>query len=414
MMNSCGSLISDLSGKLLLYPITFLLCSFAVHAQNTPTPAQLFVVNGIVISGNSKTKERVIKREVVLSVGDTLGKDHLYQDLERSRQNILNLGLFNTVSVIPLFVNERDILVQITVDERWYIWPSPIFELAETNFNTWWLTRDFSRTNYGGYVYLFNTTGNNDPIYAKFQFGYTQEFALEYRTGFLGRSQKWLSKTGWSFSQNAEITVGTQDNKRIFRSIPEGNSREETKFYQEFMYRNAHDTRHIFRFDHTQVSVIDTFGNEFSDYFNSGRTETNFFSFQYTFLLDRRDEKRFARDGHFLRLSMRQDGFEFASKSLPPVTSTSMTAINWNKLSKNLTLASSIRYKQTWQREVPYYLQEGLGYDDFVRGYEFFVIDGQDFALLKENLHFPIIQPFETQIDQIPIRSFRSLYSQPI
>ena len=39
--------------------------------------------------------------------------------------------------------------VMVDVKERWYIFPLPIFELADRNFNEWWKTRDFSRTNYG-------------------------------------------------------------------------------------------------------------------------------------------------------------------------------------------------------------------------------------------------------------------------
>jgi len=109
-------------------------------------------------------------------------------------------------------------------------------------------------------------------------------------------------------------------------------------------------------------------------------------------------------------LSLKQDGFDFTESSVPPVTSLGVTAINWNDLGKKFTLASSVRYKQTVQDEVPYYVQEALGYDNFVRGYEFFVIDGQDFILFKENLHFPLIQPFETQIEQIPFKPFQTFY----
>ena len=47
--------------------------------------------------------------------------------------------------------------INFTIDlvERWYIWPYPILEISERNFNVWWDDfqssnyQDFSRFNYG-------------------------------------------------------------------------------------------------------------------------------------------------------------------------------------------------------------------------------------------------------------------------
>ena len=40
----------------------------------------------------------------------------------------------------------------------------------------------------------------------------------------------------------------------------------------------------------------------------------------------------------------------------------------------------------------PYFLQRGLGYGrDFVRGYEYYIIDGQQFFIFKNNIKFAIL-----------------------
>lgn len=379
-------------------------------AQSDDSSDGPYVVNGVVIEGLKATKERVVLREVTVQTGKSYSRDDLYQELERSRQNIFNLGLFNSVLVVPLFVNERDILVQVMVDERWYLWPVPIFELAETNFNTWWLTKDFRRTNYGGYLYWYNFTGNNDRLYAKFQFGYTRQFAAEYRSGFVDSVGHWAFKSGWSYAQNAEITVGTRDNKRIFYSPPEGNSREITSVYTDLQYRKAFDTRHTLGIKYTSAAVLDTVTEQNADYFNTGRTTADYFSLQYEYQWDRRDERRFTRDGHFISVRLRQDGLGLLGNDALDLTTAELTGIHWWRFSNDLSFASSARFKTTLQEEVPYFRQEGLGYGNFVRGYEFYVIDGQHFALFKQNLHFPIIKPFETRIEQVPLEAFRSFY----
>lgn len=410
MRSSCASSICDLCGIKHWAGILFFFLHGAALCQVSDDVPEHYVVNGIVVEGVKATKERVVTRELTVHLGDTLGRDALYAELERSRQNLQNLGIFNKVMVLPMFVSGSDILIQVVVDERWYLWPVPIFQFAETNFNTWWLTKDFSRTNYGGYLYWYNFTGNNDRLYAKFQFGYTKQFAAEYRSGYLDDAGKWAFKSGMSYAQNAEITFGTKDNKRLFYSPNSGNSREVNKVYTDIIYRRAYDTRHTVSFIYTDANVLDTVPQQNVDYFLPGQTSAGFFSFQYRFVLDRRDETRFTRDGHLLSLTVRQDGLGFTTGDAVNLTSAYAKAIYWWRLNNDLSVSTSGRYKKTFQSQVPYYLQQGLGYDDFVRGYEFYVIDGQDYALFKQNFHFPIIKPFEQRIEQVPLEAFRSFY----
>ena len=85
----------------------------------------------------------IVLREMLVHEGDTVEQRALYDRMERSRQNLMNTGLFNTVAVVPIYLDQRHAMVEVTVSERWTIWPSPIFQLADPNFNTWW--RAFGR-----------------------------------------------------------------------------------------------------------------------------------------------------------------------------------------------------------------------------------------------------------------------------
>ena len=127
-----------------------LLCLLALALGLGLCAQEQRVVSGIVVEGNKRTRERIILRELVFHEGDTLTTDALYEQLERSRQNLMNTALFNSVVLLPTYLPGSDVFITITVNERWYLWPSPIIQLADPNFNTWWLTKDFSRINYGG------------------------------------------------------------------------------------------------------------------------------------------------------------------------------------------------------------------------------------------------------------------------
>ena len=79
------------------------------------------VVDQIVIEGNKKTRDEIIKQEMLLRVGDELNE----QAIENSRQAIMDLGLFGRVE----FSREQDgdiTRLVVTVKEKkhdWYILP---------------------------------------------------------------------------------------------------------------------------------------------------------------------------------------------------------------------------------------------------------------------------------------------------
>ena len=172
----------------------FLVLSAAVTARSQRDSSYTgpFAIAGIVLEGNRATKERVILRELTVREGDTARtSEQLYYLLERSRQNVYNTGLFNSVHIVPTYLSAHDVFLTVTVSERWFYWPTPIFKYSDPNFNTWWLTRDFRRVYYGAFLYRYNMRGRNETLYAKVQLGYAKEFAMRYRFPFIDRKQRW-------------------------------------------------------------------------------------------------------------------------------------------------------------------------------------------------------------------------------
>jgi outer membrane protein insertion porin family len=57
-----------------------------------------FVFGKIIVSGNRKTKDKIIRRELEMKEGESFNPEAIY----RSRQRLYKLGLFDSVSIIPL------------------------------------------------------------------------------------------------------------------------------------------------------------------------------------------------------------------------------------------------------------------------------------------------------------------------
>lgn len=82
------------------------------------------VIDRIRFSGNDVTKESVLRQEMVVSEGDLADPERI----EKSRQAIMNLGLFKTVAAEVSQEEGANVLL-ITVDERFYILPLPLLDV---------------------------------------------------------------------------------------------------------------------------------------------------------------------------------------------------------------------------------------------------------------------------------------------
>ena len=63
----------------------------------------------------------------------------------------------------------------------------------------------------------------------------------------------------------------------------------------------------------------------------------------------------------------------------------------------------------SFPKRKPYTQTVGLGYrNDLVRGYELYVIDGQDYALIKNELKYKLFS-FQKHFSFIPVRQFNTI-----
>lgn len=129
-----------------------LLLARAVHAQDSfPTP----VLDEIRFAGNEVTRESVMRQEMVVHEGDT----YTPEQVEKSRQALMNLGLFKTVRIEPVNEGGKNILL-VTVDERFYILPLPLLDYRPG------FLADETATNYsyGGEIRFDNLFGLNQRL----------------------------------------------------------------------------------------------------------------------------------------------------------------------------------------------------------------------------------------------------------
>ena len=119
------------------------------------------------------------------------------------------------------------------------------------------------------------------------------------------------------------------------------------------------------------------------NYLGEGRDDLGYFVLSYNFKHDVRDSKVYPLEGFAIRLRAEQMGLGIiADYPYPNFRLTGLLMFH-QKLSNRIyfTNASKIRYSS--EKLMPYALGRGLGYNEFLSGYESYVMDGSDYFISK-------------------------------
>ncbi len=364
-----------------------------------------FSVARVIITGNKVTKRRIIERELTLKPGDTIRARRLHSELEWDKNKLYNLRLFNTVSVRALDAgnNQIDILVDLT--ERWYIFPVPIFELSDRNFNEWWnnYNHDLTRINYGVRVYKYNFRGRNETLRLTAQFGFYRKFDLQYKIPNLDRSQKHGLTFSFDFAAPRNLAYQTVDHKLEFLR-KENVVKESIGGGITYSYRKTFFETHSFTYNYRASDVIDTILYLNPNYNNLSKTTQRYSQLSYHFVSEHRDVVMYPLRGYQFTAYVAKSGLlpqEDVDQLEVNVTYAYHKPIATNYFFSNF---SSVFWSTPMNQ--PYTLFDALGYRNLIiRGFENYVVEGPAFALNKMTFKRKLFGK-SWRIDKMPVEQF--------
>lgn len=415
----CNSAIS--SGLLLMFAWC-LLAFTLLHAQtHEPTANPVLVVKHIAIQGNKLTKNAIILREMDIAPGDTLLAASIEATLQRNRNQIYNSRLFNDVTIQITAQQEQLIDLTVAVEERWYILPAPIFELADRNFNEWWVThkRSLQRTEYGFLFVQENFRGRRELLKTLVQLGFTKKIELSYVVPFVDKQRKTGINPFISYITNREIQYITLNNKQQFYRDEEQIMRLRFKAGIGFTRRPNIRTNHYLNFTYFYNTVADTIKALNPNYFLNGKTRQQYLHARYEFSEDHRDIAAYPLNGYFFGFQVAKSGF--GVKDDVNLLTLSARYSRYFPLANKFYALAHARARVSFPQQQPYFNQEGLGFgSNYLRGYEYYIVDGQHFALLRTALRFQavnvkLINPLFkklTQFRTIPFAAYLKVYAE--
>jgi outer membrane protein assembly factor BamA len=332
-------------------------------------------VREIFVTGNKKTKIHIVKREVSVVEGRSYPMSEILKSLSISRQNLMNTTLFVDVSVD--FSNWYNDSIDIVVDvkERWYWFPIPIFKPVDRNWNVWINQYDvsFERVNYGIKFMGRNISGRNDNLNIFVQSGYTQQFAFTYQNPFVGNSLKHGFSVNASLERNREINYITENNEQVFYKSDQNFVKEKMMLGAGYSYRKGSIARHNVQVNLVRERVMDSVVYLNPKFFNGGKTTQVFpeFIYAYRYLgvnYIPYPTKGFRFDLYFLKRGI--------TKPMD-MWYLNMKAAKFWPLPHKFYLTAQAEMILKFPFNQPYYNLPMLGYfDSYLRGLEYYVVDG--------------------------------------
>lgn len=384
--------------------IGFLVCANCTYSSAQQTGAadtiSPVIVHNIIITGNQSTKAYIINREVIFHKDDTLNKYTLDAAMERSKENLMNIGLFHSVEMQTFADVNNKVDVHIHVSERWYIFPFPFFELVDRNFNEWWRKRDFSRTNYGIYVSHENFRGRDESLKMQLRLGYSQRLGLFYSIPYINKQQNLGLAFGAFYTRNHEIAYNTINNKLVYVKDEKKYMRKEYYAFVRLSKRKGHNDYYSFFTDYRKNNIADTVVNLNPDYFVNQSNTQQQITLGWSYRHDERDYQTYALIGNMFDLEVLKQGVGIIKNEPQLLTLTSSYRHYW-RLRPRWHFASSVRGKLSGQTDAPYFNLRALGYNaEYIRGYEYYVMNGQNYVLFKSNIKFTLVP---TKIFTLPL-----------
>lgn len=386
--------------------------------------SERIIVEDVLVFGNKDTKESIILRELLIAKGDTIHGTELGILINKSCENILKTSLFHyvTIDVLPYpdtinssnsttlntdsienyahvqyyksGVESRFIhkILVITVTERWYWWIWPMLEYPDRNFNDWWQHHDLSRLSAGLFFQHENAGGRLEKLNIKAMAGYRTLLEASYEWPYINKSKSVGIGLFTSYSTQHEINYITQDNKQLFYHGHQLMLRT-ASVATNVHYRPGTRITHYLSFQYTSLQMEDSIRYLNPEYLLTERSNPQYFSISYLLKADYRDNRAYPLKGYYMETELTH---LFNLNEAYNQQSARTSLRGYLPVSRNLYAASEFTLRLTNPEIKPYYLQNVMGFDrNYVRGYEYMVIEGPHYWIFKSHAMMNIL-PLKT------------------
>jgi outer membrane protein assembly factor BamA len=376
-------------------------------------------INEINIEGNFITSKKVIYRELVFKINQKIVRNEIESIKQTSINNLTKSALFNFIEINTDEVSPGLLNVNVKLTERWFLWPSGYLNHTDRNFSEWWRTKDLHKLEYGIGLKVNNFRGMGESLEFKYHIGSLTRYEFGYNEIHLDKSRHHYLSLHSTFVAKSILPWGTESNKQVI--LKSGKELlKSTEFEIKYFYRKEYFNFHSLTIGYSHYKVADTILKLNPYFFGLNNQMQRYFEIGYEFTRDTRDSHFYPKTGYLLVAGINKKGLGILSDEFNS-TDISVQLFAYRKLVSRIYAASGLTFTSVSNRDYVYYSQTGLGYEQYVRGFEFYVTTGDRSLLFKNLINFVVLPkkivnikfwPFRKayQFNKIPIEIYANIF----
>ena len=372
------------------------------------------LIRNINITGNKKTKPKIILCELEFEPGDTISKSRLPQLLDKSTTNLKKTSIFNYVTIT--YDLEDDSLntglintdININVEECWYTWPMFDISPHNGNLNEWFAQPDLDLIDYHIGVKRYNFRGRRESISILFKRGFNNITQIGYENIAIDRKRKHLLSLYASVQKQNNVMINTENDKALYRDF-EGTKKAYDGYEYNLYYKHrpSIDMSNTFSVGYMTAHIRDSVAIVNPYFLGDGRTRISGVILTYTFRLDKRNSSYYPLKGSLINASIKKYGLFDNSIDVATVN---IDMRKYFQIASRQYFAAQF-YGSISDKSIPFHLMEAIGFKPhIVPGYEHNMIKGASLGYIKTSYKFELIRPRIFQIKWLPLKKFNKIH----
>lgn len=361
-------------------------------------------IRSIIISGNLKTEEKVISRELTFEKNQKYSKKEINTNILSSKSNLINTRLFKSVEIFFVSdtitnnitnISTELIDVYIVVQERLNIGGSIIFDFEDRNFNDWLEHKSLEKLMYGGQITHRNLWGKRKTLTLDFVTGFNQQFGVDFYVPFIDKRNNTGLGLAFNFFNNENQHVLTENNKQLWLKLDDITALKGYNFDLQLTNRQGiHNTLKIFM-KYNSLFLSDTLLKINPNFILPQHKNFQYFTLGFEYKIDHRDFKAYPLEGYYFDIkTTKNTTFLLHEEDISTLTINSNFR-KFNKLKERVYFAAGLNTRIRLDQNESWFFNRALGFrNDYVRGYENYVIDGQNFIIVKSNFKYGLFENY--------------------
>ena len=367
-------------------------------------------VRCISIVGRKRTQLKTIYREINFTgtypfyVNDSL--------IDRWEKRLSAINLFTDVEI-----RKSNDSLNIQVVEEFYFWINPLGGFADRNFRNWLSDPKLNRLYFGGDFIFYNLFGLNHTLTITMVGGFNQQLGVGYEWPNNKFGDGWMGKIKFNYSQNHEIWAKTKDNRVVYFKVEPNYAQEIYSGALKMTKKISYEKGLEFNYAFDQYSIDESVLN-FNPNYIGGSSKLSLSSINMGYIFDSRDQKHYPISGSEFKIF---GELQYSVSNANQNNLIKNIMLKWRKfipLNKIYSLGTVVQSQYKFG-QLNYLQSRQLGYsNDYVRGYELYVVDGNGFIISKVALRREIVNnkftvkslPWSKSYSRMPLQSWITLF----